>query len=170
MEISAEAMLPVSPETAFDTFTDFAAYPLFLSGVDAVEMITAPPVRLKSRFFETRTMFGHRERVKLMVVEIDAPYHILLETRAVGTRFTLGIDLAAVGSGTRAVLTITATPETFKGRIALAFMSGMRGRIAEALATDLADGRAEAIRRSREPGGSGRIADGSRAPQGGSLR
>jgi hypothetical protein len=147
MQISVEAFVDAPPQAVFATAADIARWPQFISGVEAVEVLTRGEVGAGTRFRETRKMFGRQATEEMTVAGIAPPQRLLLTAFNHGTAYRIEHGFAPEGAGTRATLTFEGRPQTLLARafapLGLLFM----GAVKRQLVADLADLAREAERR-----------------------
>jgi hypothetical protein len=134
----------------FATMMDIARWPAFIRGIERVEMLTDGPVRVGTRFRETRTMFGRSASEDMAVAELAPPFRLVLTAENHGTRYVVTHEVTPAPNGARLVLTFAGTPVTAAARlfsiIGFLFMGAVRRKLED----DLAQVKAEAERRGRE--------------------
>ena len=69
------------PDVVFATMADIARWPEFIGGIERVELLTDGPVRVGTRFRETRTMFGRSASEEMTVAELAPPHRFVLTRR-----------------------------------------------------------------------------------------
>jgi uncharacterized protein YndB with AHSA1/START domain len=149
MEVTVETEIAAPPDIVFATMTDVARWPDFIGGVERVEVLTEGPVRVSTRFRETRQMFGRPATEEMTVADLEPPRRFVLTAENHGTRYVATHEVTPSASGARLALTFAGTPVTFAARlfsvIGLLFMGSLRRQ----LETDLREVKAEAERRAR---------------------
>jgi carbon monoxide dehydrogenase subunit G len=112
--ISLEQQVQAPPERVWQVLTDIEHADQTLSGVDRVEMLTAGPYRVGTRWRETRTMFGKQATEELEVTVVDAPNRTVVEADSSGVHYVTDFSLSPDASGgTVLSMTFTAT----RGRV-----------------------------------------------------
>jgi uncharacterized protein YndB with AHSA1/START domain len=150
MQVTVETEIAAPPEIVFATMTDVVCWPDFIGGVERVEILTQGPVRVGTRFCETRQMFGRSASEEMTVAEFAPPRRFVLTAENHGTRYTATHEVTPTPNGAHLALTFAGTPVTLAARlfsvIGLLFMGSLRRQLED----DLAEVRAEAERRARQ--------------------
>ena len=71
--MSWNKQIEAEPEQVFLLFTDIEKFPENLSGIERVELLTAGPVGVGTRFKETRIMFKRETTEEMEVTRFDPP-------------------------------------------------------------------------------------------------
>jgi carbon monoxide dehydrogenase subunit G len=154
MQIAVEATVNAPPDVVFQTTADIANWPKFISGIQAVELLTPGPVAAGMRFRETRTMFGKAATEEMTVAEFEPPRRFLLTAFNHGTAYRAEHTFAAEGAGTRLRLAFEGRPVALAARLFIPLGWLFASSVRRQLEGDLADlkAEAEAERRHREGG------------------
>ena len=157
MKTKVEIEVGAPPAIVYATAIDVAQWPAFIDGIEQVEILTAGPIQVGTRFRETRLMFGRRATEEMTVATLQPPRRFVLTAENHGTRYAAVHEIVSTPAGSRLTLTFEGTPVTVTARvfsiIGLLFMGPVRRK----LETDLQQLKAEAERRARAaPAGAGR--------------
>lgn len=147
MKIEVATEITAAPEVVFATLTDLEKLPGFLQGVRSVEMLDPGPLRVGTRFRETRIMFGREATEEMTFSVFDPPRRFVLTAENHGTRYTTTHDVASSGSGSRVSLTFEGVPLALAARLFSILGALFAGNIRKLLAADLEAVKAEAERR-----------------------
>ncbi|HKB15566.1 MAG TPA: SRPBCC family protein, partial [Planctomycetota bacterium] len=112
-----------------------------IKGIQRIEMLTEGPVRVGTRFKETRKMFGKEATVTMEVVTFDPPHGYALGAEDHGCRYRCEFKFTPHAGGTRVEMTWEGTPLTFfskvMGLLMAPMMKGMASKCVEQDLTDL---------------------------------
>jgi uncharacterized protein YndB with AHSA1/START domain len=139
--------LSVAPERVFEALTDLGGAAAWMPGLVRIEPADAP-MRVGSRWRETRRMFGHEATEEFEVTKVDAPRHLAL--RVDGTKgsskrgeFLFDYSLSPAAGGTDVVLNAQIRGLTgitaFVGRLFIAPYKKACARDLDALSQYLGD-------------------------------
>jgi uncharacterized protein YndB with AHSA1/START domain len=149
METKVEIEIGAPPTIVYATATDVAQWPQFISGIEQVEILTAGPIQVGTRFRETRIMFGRRASEEMAVAALEPPHRFVLTAENHGTRYVATHEIVSAGAVSRLMLTFEGKPVAMAARlfsiIGLLFM----GAVTRKLEADLQQLKAEAERRLR---------------------
>lgn len=127
------------PSKVFEAATDFAGAPGRIRAIRAVKVLTDGPVRVGTRFEETREMFG-REATEIMeVTALDAPRSYVLGAESHGCRYRSELRFEPRGSGTEVTMSFTAQPLTLVAKVMSVLMAPLTKRMVRECARDLDD-------------------------------
>ena len=74
-------------ETVFSYATDVPNWPDYITGIVGTEILDEEPMRLGTRFRETRVMFGKEATEEMEFVEFDSPRRYVVESVSCGAVF-----------------------------------------------------------------------------------
>jgi len=101
--------LPANPERVFEALTDLGGASAWMPGLVKIEAADAAPVRVGSRWRETRRMFGHEATEEFEVTKVEAGRRLGL--RVDGTKgsskrgeYLFDYSLSPAAGGTDVVL------------------------------------------------------------------
>lgn len=138
-QFSVRRSIAAPIDVVFAQVSDFANAPKHCSGINRVEMLTDGPVRVGTRFKETRVMFGKEATEVMEVIALTPPHGYVLGSEACGCRYRREIRLAPAANGTDAVMNFSAQPLTFFAKIICKLMGFMMKSVSKACAQDLED-------------------------------
>ncbi len=129
------------PEKVFQAASDFRGAPGRIRGIQKLEMLTEGPVRVGTRFKETRKMFGKEASVTMEVVTFSPPHGYALGAESDGCRYRTELKFTPHAGGTRVEMTWEGTPLTFfrkvMGLLMAPMMKGIATKCVEQDLTDL---------------------------------
>lgn len=142
--ISTTVRIQASPEEVFQKATDFAHCEEWVRGVSKLELLTAGPVGVGTRWRETREMFGKQATETMEIAEFEPPRYYLVTAYNCGTHYRTELRFEPVeapeGMATKVTATFTGTPATLGARILnLLFGWMMKGTVRKLMRQDLED-------------------------------
>ncbi|GLB63122.1 hypothetical protein NCCP2495_10000 [Dietzia sp. NCCP-2495] len=152
MQLDLSRHVAADPHTVWDVLTDIPNAHRTLSGVTAVEILTAGVYEPGFRWRETRKMFGMKATEEMMVQSADAPHSTTIVAENGGTEYKTVFTLSAdAGGGT--TLSMQFGAETTHAPAISRVVTALMGKVAlnatrKAMEQDLADIAAEAERRA----------------------
>jgi hypothetical protein len=123
----------------FDLATDFAGSDRTISAITRVEMLTEGPVRIGTRFRETRAMFGREHSEVLEVTDLQTGHSVTLRSDFGGVAFASTFTFEPCEGGTLVTLEVVGKPLTLLARLTAPLAELMKSRIAALLEQDLED-------------------------------
>ncbi len=140
MLLSLETSIAAPREHVFSVLSDIAGWPDQISGIDRVELLTEGPVRVGTRFRETRRMHGREATEEMTVAELVAPERLVLTAENHGTHYRASHYLEADGSSrTRLRLEFEGRPVSFLAWLCVPLATLFKGAVKRAMLADLAD-------------------------------
>jgi hypothetical protein len=136
------------PDVVFARASDFRRAPETISAIVKMDLLTDGPVRIGTRFRETRVLFGREATEEMTVTAFEPPKRYTLGAESHGSRYVTELSFAPDGQGTRVTMTFAATPVTFMARVMSVLMRPMTKGLVKMCAKDLDDMKA-AIERDR---------------------
>ncbi|MEZ5843358.1 MAG: SRPBCC family protein [Hyphomicrobiaceae bacterium] len=118
MRVEVETRIDAPWTEVFAVVTDVRAWPSRLPAIGQVEVLTPGPVRVGTRFRETRRVFGRSATEEMTVVELVAPSRFVLGAENHGTRYRVEHTLADTGDRrTHLAVAFSGEPLTFGARL-----------------------------------------------------
>ena len=151
MQLDLSRHINADPETIWAVLTDVPNAHRILSGVLAVEILTAGEYEPGFRWRETRKMFGMESTEEMMVQTADAPHSTTVVAENGGTEYKTVFTLTAdVSGGTNLFMHFSA--EVAHAPAISRVVMGVMGKVAlnstrKTMEQDLADIATEAERR-----------------------
>lgn len=124
-------------QTVFRHATDLRNVPNIVPGIRSIEVLTDGPVRVGTRFKETRVVFGREHSETMEVTAIDPPRACTFSCESGGARYDSRFTFRAKDGGTEIELEVTATPLTFFAKVMGFMMKPMTKMMSKECAKDL---------------------------------
>lgn len=137
IDLSCDIRAPITE--VFAHLTDFENAPEMVGGITEVNMLTEGPLRVGTRFEETRVMFGREATEQMEVTELDSPRMYTLGAESHGSRYASTFRLSETATGTRVHLDFTATPLTLFAKVMSVLMKPMMKKVLTECSKDLED-------------------------------
>lgn len=143
--ISVRREIEAPVERVFGLASDFENAARTITAIQRIEMLTPGPVRIGTRFKETRRMFGREASEEMEVVAFEPPNRYVLLAKSHGCRYDSELTFTPSGSGTEVEMRFEATPLSFMAKVMSVVMSPMmRKALVECVKKDLDDLKAAA--------------------------
>jgi len=104
MQIEVAKSVAARPGAIFATVVDVANWPLRIRSVRAIELLTPPPIRVGTRFRQTRMMLGREGTDELEVMTIEPPRRFRFAGQLFGMPYELDHVIDAFTAGSRLML------------------------------------------------------------------
>ena len=147
MQTRIEVLIDAPPARVFAHVADIPRWPERISAITRLEMLTDGPVRVGTRFRETRLMFGREAVEEMTVAELTPPERLVLTASNHGTDYRMTHLITPEGAGSRLLLVLEGKVRTLAARLLLPLGWLMVGHVRRAIAADFAD-----LKRSIESG------------------
>lgn len=152
MQLDLSRHIAADPETVWSVLTDVPNAHRILSGVVAVEILSAGEYEPGLRWRETRKMFGMKSTEEMMVQMADQPHSTTVVAESGGTEYKTVFTISADAEGGSTLYMHFSAEVAHAPAISRVVMAAM-GRVAinstrKAMEQDLADIAAEAERRA----------------------
>ena len=148
MQIAVECFVEPPPDAAFSTAIDISNWPRFISGVQSVvELLTPGPLAARTRFRETRSMFGQQAIEVMALAQVEPPRRFLFTAFDHGTAYRAEHLFTPEAAGT---LIFESRPATVLARLFAPLGWLFVGTLQRRLEGDLADLKLEAERLHRQ--------------------
>lgn len=139
MQTTVESRIAAPPEAVFAVVTDIARWPEIITAVERIDILTAGPIAVGTRFRETRRMFGREATEVMTIAELAAPHRFVLTAHNHGTRYRAAHHVTPVSTGTLLHLAFEGHPESLLARIMVPMGLLMLEHVRKQLARDLDD-------------------------------
>lgn len=123
----------------FELFTDLSRAAERIKAIKRIEMLTPGPLRVGSRFRETRMMFGKEATEEFEVTELEPATRYAVNCVSCGVRVDMRFDFRSQASGTLIVMNANTQPLTWFAKLMSPMAGMMLKQCAKALETDVAD-------------------------------
>jgi carbon monoxide dehydrogenase subunit G len=147
MRMTVSTTVAAPPERVFEIAADVPRWAEVIRGVESVEMLTPGPVRVGTRFRETRIMHGSKAAEEMTVAEFAPPHRFVLTAENHGARYRAEHLFAAEDGGTRLTLSFEGKPVTLFAYLMMPLGYLLAGAVRQQLEADLAD-----LKRAAEQG------------------
>lgn len=135
LSVTRHARAPL--ERVFARASDIENAPEMIPAIRKIEMLTPGPVRVGTRFRETRVVFGREHTETLEVTGFDPPRSYTVGCESCGCRYESRFSFRPKDGGTDVEMTFEATPLTFFAKVMGVLMRPMTKKMAEHCAKDL---------------------------------
>jgi uncharacterized protein YndB with AHSA1/START domain len=137
--LSVSRLLPAPPERVFALITDLDGAPGRIRGIRSIEKLVPGPLRVGTRWKETRVMFGREHTETLEVTALQPGRLMEVGCESCGVRYRSTFELAREGAGTRVTITMGGEPLTLAAKLMAPMAGLMMGGLRKCLEDDLAD-------------------------------
>jgi len=137
--VTVKKHIEAPPEKVFEQATDIPKWPEQMEGIVSVEMLTDGPVRLGTKFRETRVMFNREATEEMEVTGFNPPHSYSVGAENHGCKYHTEFTFKPNGSGTDVEMLFEATPVTALAKTMSAMMAPMIGKVGEICGKDLDD-------------------------------
>ena len=138
-EVRIKRHVKAPPEKVFEVAADFPNAAEFINGISKMEMLTEEPVRVGTRFRETRVMFKREATEEMEITAFDPPRSYALGCVSHGCRYHTVMSFTRHDGGTDLEMNFQATPLTLFAKVMSVVMSPMMKKLAETCGKDLDD-------------------------------
>ncbi len=126
-------------EKVFQLATDFRNAAGRIKKIKKLEVLTEGPVKVGTRFRETRLMFNRECTEEMVVTEFEPPRRYVLAAESHGSSYRTELLFTPEGGGTKLVMKFEATPLTFMARMMSFMMKLMMKQVVKMCSADLED-------------------------------
>ncbi len=126
-------------EDVFDHATNLRSAAQHITAIKQMDVLTEGPIRVGTRFRETRIMFGREATEEMEITVLDRPHRWALDCENHGCRYHTEFRLTPNENGTNVALTFEATPLTTFAKIMVFLMRPLLKHCANACQQDLDD-------------------------------
>jgi uncharacterized membrane protein len=126
-------------DTVFQYATDLRNAPKRIRGIKKLDVLTDGPIRVGTRFRETRIMFKREATEEMEITAMDPPNGYVVGAESHGCRYRSEFTFTPNGSGTEVVMTFQGQPLTFMTKIMAFMMRPMMKSCMKMIAADLDD-------------------------------
>ncbi len=138
--ITIEKHIAAPPSTVFEFATDLRRAPERIAGIRRLEVLTDGPIRMGTRFRETRVMFKKEATEEMEIVEFDPPRAYAVGCENHGCRYHTAFSFRPERSGTTVAVRFDGVALTFFSKVMVFLMSPlMRSTCIKAFEKDLED-------------------------------
>jgi hypothetical protein len=138
-ELMTSVDVAAPPARVFAVASDLRGAAGRIRGIAKMEVLTDGPVRVGTRFRETRKMFGREATEEMEVVTFDPPRAMAFGCENHGCRYHMEMRCVPKGAGTELQMHFQAEPLTFFARVMGTLMKPMAKKMMSACRKDLDD-------------------------------
>ncbi|MFH0946782.1 MAG: SRPBCC family protein [Planctomycetota bacterium] len=114
--------IDASPETVFRIFTELEKASERIPGIEKVELLTAGPVGLGTRFIETRRVRGRQVRAEMEITRFEEGEGYVVRCSSRGCDFTSAFCMFPDGDATKVEVALDCEPKTWLARLRVRFL------------------------------------------------
>ncbi|MEZ5990603.1 MAG: SRPBCC family protein [Planctomycetota bacterium] len=105
------------PERVFDVASDFANAGRNIRAITSLEVLTAGPIGVGTRFRETRTMFGRPATEEMVIIGFERPRSYTVGCENHGCTYRTEFRFEPTAGGTEIAMTFEAVPRTLAAKV-----------------------------------------------------
>jgi Polyketide cyclase / dehydrase and lipid transport len=136
---SSTHTIAAQPERVFQVFSDFGAMPGRIKGIKRLEMLTPGPLRVGTRFRETRHMHGHDATEEMEITAFDRPRMYAVSCRSCGSLITTTFRFNRAAQGTLVAVEIVAQAQSWFAKLLSPLGKMLTGMIQKCVTQDILD-------------------------------
>lgn len=126
-------------DSVFELFTDIEHGPRRVSGIKKVEMMTFGPLRLGSRWNETREVLGRLDDAEMEITAFERNHSYTITHHKGGVRIDTMFTFESIDTGTRVSIEFGLNPQGLPPALLSPVEWAMSGRVRDVLGRDLLD-------------------------------
>jgi hypothetical protein len=139
LDLSIHKDIAAPPERVFAVASDLRAAAGRIRAITKMEVLTDGPIRIGTRFRETRKMFGREATEEMEVVEMDPPRALSFGCESNGFRYRMQMSFTPQGTGTQMQMRFQAEALTFFGKVMGTLMKPFAKKMMSGCGKDLDD-------------------------------
>ncbi len=124
-------------EKSFAVATDLRRAPERIPGILKLEVLNEGPIRVGTRFRETRRMFGKEATEEMEITAMQPPHSYTVCADSHGCRYRSEFRFAPKDGGTEVTMEFRAEPYSFFAKVMSVLMRPMMKQVAKLCAADL---------------------------------
>lgn len=126
-------------DRVFALFTDLDHCAGLVTGIKKIEVLTAPPFGLRTRWLETRDVLGRdvTEELEITAFELNHAYTVTNDVH--GARMDTRFEFEPSSEGTEVRIVFTMVPQTFLSMLVSPLGWAVAGKVRKALADEVMD-------------------------------
>jgi hypothetical protein len=136
-QITLEKQVRASVQRVFAVATNLRDAPRNIPAIKSLEVLTDGPVRLGTRFRETRVMFGREATEEMEVTAFDPPRSVSIGCESHGCRYRTDFRFEPRDGGTHVEMTFAAEPLSVPAKVMSFLMRPMMKKIMAECGKDL---------------------------------
>jgi hypothetical protein len=137
--VTVSELIPAPVSVVFDRFTDLDGSPARVSGIKAIELLTAGPFRLGTRWRETREVLGRLDTAEMEVTAYDRNRTYTITHHKMGARIDAVFTFAPTTGGTNVKIEFTLAGQGMPPGLLAPIEWAIAGKVRDVLSQDLAD-------------------------------
>ncbi|MBM3986179.1 MAG: SRPBCC family protein [Planctomycetes bacterium] len=137
--LTVSRSVPAPPERVFALLTDLDGAPGRIRNIRSVEKLVPGPLRVGTRWKETRLMFGREASEVMEALALEPGRRMEVGAESCGMRYRTVLEVAREGAGTRVSMTFSGQPVTLAARLMAPLAGLMAGKLRQCLEEDLED-------------------------------
>lgn len=139
LEMNIHRDVRATPARTFEVASDLRAAVGRIRAITKLEVLTPGPVRVGTRFRETRRMFGRDATEEMEILEFDPPRSFVMGCDNHGCRYRTRFLFTPSGAGTRMEMQFRAEGLTFFARLMGTLMKPLAKKMLVECGKDLDD-------------------------------
>jgi Polyketide cyclase / dehydrase and lipid transport len=148
VQLSLKKHITAAPEEVFALFADLENAAEHIKSITRMELLTEGPVRLGTRFKETRVMFKKETVEEFEVTAFDPPLSYTISAESCGCSFESVLRFAPNDGGTDVYFDMQSEPLTFSAKLMAPISKLFMGTMRKCMEADLDDLREVAEQRN----------------------
>lgn len=137
--IQCSASVRAEPSAVFEVLTDLERAAGRIRAIQRIERLDSGPLRVGSRFRETRVMFGKEATELFEVVELEPGRSYATSCESCGVHFGMRFEFHAQPGGTRVDMRVDTTARTFFAKLMSPLSKLMLKSCVKGFEADIAD-------------------------------
>ena len=127
MDVAITKDIMATQDRVFSIFTDLGQAAGRISGIEKIEILTGGPMRIGTRWRETRVMYGKEATEEMEITTFDPPNSYQADARSHDMHYISEYKFSPIdnGAGTRVEMRFTGIPQTFMAKIMGTIMGKM---------------------------------------------
>lgn len=126
-------------EQVFDVLSDIPNAAATVTAIEKIEMLSEGPVKVGTRWKETRVLFGKASTEEMWFTEFNRPNHYAVEAESCGSHFRTDFRFESQGEGTLVTLQMTTKPISLFAKLMSPLGFLMKGMMIKCFEKDLHD-------------------------------
>lgn len=135
--LTVSRTIAAPPSKVFAHATNVEKWAEIVPAIESVEMLTPGPVRVGTRFRETRTLMGREATEEMEFLVLDPPNTYVLVAESHGSRYRTEFVFTPEGDGTKLTMVFGAEPLTVFAKVVSVLLKPFMKKFAEMCGKDL---------------------------------
>ena len=137
MKLEVSRLINAPQQRVFDIFSDLGPLAERIDGIESVQVLTEGPMKVGTRWKETRIMMGKPRTEEMWITAMEAPNFYTAEAESCGSQYVSTLSFQAEGEGTRVSMTFVGKPVTLLAKLMSPLGVLFAGSIRKVMAKDL---------------------------------